>query len=118
MIGSKTRREQAQEAGMLGGRPTNLLTKLKAEAREKSQRLVAGEQETCIKFLIAIRDNKRAPMRERVRCAVELLDRGEMPAKSASFHGFGATDEIGEIFGTPKLFVLEKYGTEKAAVEE
>jgi len=117
MIG-KDRAEQAREAGKLGGRPTNQLTRLKATARHRSQRLVAREQETSVRFLVMVRDNKvpgakNIPMRERVRCAIELLDRGEMPAKSASYHGLGSMDEINELFAVPKLVITQKYGTEK-----
>lgn len=91
------------------------MTELKRKAREKAQRLVAGQQEESVRFLIYVRDNPNADLRERVRCALELLNRGEMPAKSANYHGVGSASDLDEMFSLPKLVVLGKYDTKDKA---
>ena len=108
-MATPAQRAAARANGQLGGRPTSMLTELKRKAREKATKLVLAQQEESIKFLVYVRDNPNAALNERVRCALELLNRGEMPAKSASFHGIGSASEVEEMFSTPKLVVLGQF---------
>lgn len=108
---SDAQRAAARENGKKGGRPTSALAELKRKAREKATKLIAGEQEESVRFLIWIRDNPRCDIRERVRCAIELLNRGEIPAKAITAHGEVTAD--GDI-GAPKLFVIGKFTSPEA----
>lgn len=104
-------REQAAAAGRLGGRPSAKLQSLKSKARDEAQALLVTQQLPSLRFLMQVRDDPEVPMRERVRCAVELLDRGTTPAVSASVQGIGTLDDMEQRFGVPKLVVTEKYGS-------
>lgn len=92
----------------MGGRPTNLMQELRKRAREKASRLLCNETEECIRFLIYVRDNPNVAMPERVRCALELLNRGEVPAKTASY--LGTATPAGDLLEEPpKLVVLGRF---------
>lgn len=108
-MATNAQRAAARANGRLGGRPTTMLVELKRKARERATRIVASQQEESVKFLIYVRDNPNAALNERVRCALELLNRGEMPAKSASYHGVGGIGELDEAFASPKLVVLGRF---------
>lgn len=104
----------ARRNGVLGGRPTNALTDLKRKAREKATKLLCDETEESIKFLVYVRDNPNVAMPERVRCALALLDRGEVPAKGATYHGTatGAGELLEE---PPKLVVLGRFAEKRGS---
>ncbi len=107
-------RASARTNGHFGGAPTKQMIEVRRKAREKATRIVSANQEEAAKFLVYVMNNPNAPLPERVRCALELLNRGEMPAKSATYVGVGTNEELDKMFGTPKMFVFGKYETERA----
>lgn len=93
--------------GALGGRPRNDYgTEARRRNRELARKLLLDAQIESLRFLIYTRDDPNAPRSDRVRCALELLNRGDFPAKSANFVGVGAIPEDLEV---PKMFVLGKF---------
>lgn len=106
-------RAAARTNGHFGGAPNKRLVELRRKSRDKAMRIVASQQEESVRFLVYVRDNPNAPLNERVRCALELLNRGEMPAKSASYVGVGGLDELDNALAAPKLVVLGKYGADR-----
>lgn len=99
--------------GHFGGAPTAAAIEQRRKAREKATRIVSANQEEAVKFLVYVMNNPNAALSERVRCALELLNRGELPAKSAAYVGVGSTDDLDQMFGTPKLVILGKFGADK-----
>lgn len=98
--------------GRRGGRPTNAIQEMKRKARERAARLLCSETEESILFLKYVRDNPNVPWGERVRCALEMLNRGEVPSKTSSY--LGTATPAGELMDEPpKLVVLGKFGAEK-----
>lgn len=114
-MASPKRQAAGRANGKFGGAPTADMVAVRRKARDKAIRIVAANQEEAVKFLVYVMNNPNAPLNERVRCALELLSRGEMPAKSGTYLGVGQSDELDAIFGTPKLVVLGKF-TEKGDV--
>jgi hypothetical protein len=106
--------DAARWNGHFGGKPTNAMVALRRRARERATRIVAANQEEAVRFLVYVMNNPNAALSERIRCALELLNRGEMPAKSASFLGVGTSEELDAMFSSPKLVVLGKFGSDKA----
>lgn len=115
---TEAQKAAARENGKLGGRPTIALTELRKQAREDAQKLLAAMQTRAVKFLAQVMDDESVDVRERVKCATELLDRGEMPRKSANYHGIGEVAELDAIFSTPKLVVMGKFGADKPDTTE
>lgn len=111
--GEDPRAAAARENGKLGGRPTTALTDLRKKAREDGQKLLAAAQTQAVQFLVKVMMDAKVNIRERVHCATELLDRGELPKKSASYHGVGEMSELDTLFGTPKLVVFGKFGADR-----
>jgi hypothetical protein len=109
---TEAQKAAARENGKMGGRPTSTLTDLRKKAREDAQKLLAAMQTRAVQFLSEVMLDESVDVRERVKCATELLDRGEMPKKSANFHGVGEISEMDAIFSAPKMFVVSKYGAE------
>lgn len=91
------------------GRPTDEERLARRRARENMQRLLAGQQQRSLAVLIAIRDNPKAEDSDRIRCCIEIMDRGEHPKKTANYHGIGDMDQLEAAFEFPKIFVTEKY---------
>lgn len=106
-------RASARTNGHFGGAPSKELVELRRKSRDRATRIVASKQEEAVLFLVYVMNNPNASVSERVRCAIELLDRGELPKKSASYLGVGGIEEMDAVFGSPKLVVLGKYGSEK-----
>jgi hypothetical protein len=109
---SELQKAAARENGKMGGRPTSALTDLRKKAREDAQKLLASMQVRAVNFLVKVMLDESVDVRERVKCATELLDRGEMPKKSAAYHGVGEIGELDAIFAAPKLFSVSKFGAE------
>jgi hypothetical protein len=114
MARSAKQAASARHNGHFGGAPTREMVEVRRKAREKATRIIAANQEEAVKFLVYVMNNPNAPLNERVRCALEVLSRGEMPAKSGTYLGVGQSDELESIFGTPKLVVLGKYADAKS----
>jgi len=112
MVSIARKRQIARENGALGGRPPTKIMLLRKRARLRAMRLLATQQEKSVRVLIDLRDDPNVPPSERIRCAVELLNRGEVPSKSASFHGHGSAEALDEMFGAPKLVVLGQWKTQ------
>jgi len=112
MAGTARQIASARRNGHLGGRPTNALTELKRKSREKATKLLCAETEESIKFLVFVRDDANVAIEQRIRCALELLTRGEAPPKSANY--LGAAGAAGELLEEPpKLVVLGRFDQER-----
>lgn len=117
MAGSAKVVAAARENGQLGGRPVKALIEMKKRARERATRLLCREQEESVRFLIYMRDNPNVSAPERIRCALEILSRGETPTKNASYLGTAAAG--GELLDEPpKLVVLGRFKTDEPHTSE
>jgi len=102
----------------IGGGHKKAIIEMRRRSRERAARMLASEQEESVRFLVWTRDNPNAPLTERIRCALEILSRGELPAKNATYMGVGSTEDIDAMFGNPKLVVLGRFTDSKAEVIE
>lgn len=102
---------RARETAVRGS-PDGLTLALKRRARDRVARILAREQEESVRFLIYMRDNPNIANEQRIRCALEILSRGETPTKNASYLGTAAAG--GELIDEPpKLVVLGKFKTDE-----
>ena len=106
----------ARHNGHFGGAPTRAMVEVRRKARERATRIVSANQEEAVRFLVYVMNNPNAALAERVRCALELLSRGELPAKSGTYLGVGGMEELDAMFATPKLVILGKFGADAERV--
>lgn len=102
----------ARVNGRAGGRPRNDYgSAAMRRRREQARRLGQNELLESVKFLMWVRDNPAADTANRVRCAVEILNRFGFPSMAVS-----AITDASQIFDVPKLFEIGHLAGNGAAV--